>query len=105
MAAPDAILQLAAGRPIINANGVWFIMKEWWRPGLPCLDINNNLNIPASTHEQRDENINNIAENMEAGDYDDIIPAEDRALINNELARWRNLSNNIANSRQDSGAP
>ena len=99
MIAPDHILDTADGRPVINANGQWFIMRSWWRPGLPCLDINNVLCIPANTFEQWKSNIDNIEENLDAGDYDAIMSAAERAILRREIGRWRVQLNNIFNRR------
>ena len=61
--------------------------------------INNVLCIPANTFEQWKSNIDNIEENLDAGDYDAIMSAAERAILRREIGRWRVQLNNIFNRR------
>ena len=50
---PADVLTQAAGRPIVNTAGVYYVMKMWYRPGLPALRSDGELMVADEGKEAR----------------------------------------------------
>ena len=85
---PGDVLQRAQGNPIICAGGHFYIMKNWWREGLPCLTVDNDLQVSVGSVEQKVTNLRNIQENLVGGVYEGVIPAEDQERIRVQVTLW-----------------
>ena len=86
MASPSDTVAVAAGSV--------YVMKPWWRPGLPALTADGELMVADEGKEGRRRNLVTIIDNLDDGFYDDIIPEDDRASIGRQARRWLAIIDN-----------
>ena len=73
---------------IVVAAGVPHHMKPWWRPGLPCLTADGDLQVADDGREGRLSNLRQILKNIEDGNYENVIPETDIEDIKAQARRW-----------------
>ena len=73
---------------IVIAAGVTYHLKPWWRPGLPALTMDNDLQVADEGVEGRRKNLVTILENIRAQAYVEEIPSDDLKQIEEQAIRW-----------------
>ena len=88
---PEDVLEQANGRPIVCAAGEFYIMKDWYRPGLPALRDDGELMVANEVFVERQNNLITILANIDSGSYNGIIPDVDLNTIQQQATHWLNL--------------
>ena len=84
----DTLADASDGTPVVLAAGVYYVMRTWWRPGLPPLQQNGELVVADNGREARLAQLRLIVAEINRGSWNEEIPAEDLVTIKNQATHW-----------------